>query len=104
MGEELTKHRIHQAVVECIQELLADTDLELDDPIEATTTLNADLCLTSVEAMELFAKLDLRLACRLPYEELVMIEGEYRDELTVGELVDFAWARKDDAPPQPRSM
>jgi hypothetical protein len=54
--------------------------------------------------MELFAMLDLRLSLRLPYEALVMADGQYRDELTVGELVEFAFAHQGAPAPRPQAM
>ncbi|EGV19397.1 hypothetical protein [Thiocapsa marina] len=102
--DNLTQAQIQDAVLLCIQDILADTDLELEEPLGAATMLNTDLCLTSVEAMELFAMLDLRLSLRLPYEALVMADGQYRDELTVGELVEFAFTHQDAPAPRPQAM
>lgn len=102
--KELDRSGVEALVIQGIQELLDDSDLDLDEPITGETTLNEDLCLSSVEAMELFARVDVAIGRRLQYERLVMVDGQYRDELTVGELVDFVWSNRDAPPPQVQAM
>lgn len=102
--KDLDRTTIESLVVSAIQELLEDSDLDLDEPIASETTLNEDLCLSSVEAMELFARVDIAIKRRLRYEQLVLVDGQYRDELTVGELVDFIWEHQDSGVPQGQAM
>ncbi len=102
--KELDRSAVEALVVQGIQELLDDSDLDLGDPITGETTLNEDLCLSSVEAMELFARVDVAIGRRLQYEKLVMSDGQYRSELTVGELVEFVWANQDASAPPAQAM
>lgn len=95
---------IMASVQHCLQDILEDSDLDLNEPISASTFLNDDLCLSSIEVLELFGKLDLALDQRLPYDKLLMVDGSYRTELTVGELVDFACAHQSAQRPAPRGM
>lgn len=102
--KELDRPTIESLVITAIEALLEDSDLDLDEPIASETTLNDDLCLSSVEAMELFARVDIAINRRLRYEQLVLVDGQYRDELTVGELVDFIWENQDSGVPKSQPM
>jgi acyl carrier protein len=100
----LTTAEIQNFVLESVQQILEDTDLGLDEPVSMETKLNRDLCLSSVEVLELFGLLDVRMRRRLPYDQLIMQKGQYRNELTIGELVDFAYALQEHVHAPVRAM
>ena len=56
------------------------------------TMLNADLGLSSVEAIHLVIMLEDRVGVPLNFEKLAVRDGEYVDDLALAELLDFTVA------------
>jgi acyl carrier protein len=61
------------------------------------TRLNADLGISSVDAIHLVIMLEDRLGIPLNFEQLAVRDGEYVDDLELGELLDFTAASLDAA-------
>lgn len=100
----LTTDRILALVAQSLQQILEDTDLELEAPVGPSTLLNRDLCLSSVEVLELFGLLDVAMQRRLPYDQLIMRGGQYLSELSVGNLVEFAFRHQAQLQPPAQAM
>lgn len=84
-----------QAVIEkrlmaILQDMIEDWELELPHPIGLHTRLVEDLGFTSVDLMQLAAAIEQAFAVRgLPFEEVLMEEGRYVEDLDVSTLVGF---------------
>jgi acyl carrier protein len=82
----------HQAlwhdITAVITEVLADRGEEPGQLTEATT-LNADLGISSVEAMHVMVLLEDRLGRPLHFQDLAVQNGEYVSDLTLGAIRDF---------------
>jgi len=57
--------------------------------LNGTTKLGADLGISSVEAIHLLITLEERLDAPLSFQELAVRDGEYVDDLALGELRAF---------------
>lgn len=51
--------------------------------------LNADLGISSVEAIHMMIMLEDRLSSQLSFDKLAIRDGEYVEDLSVGEILDF---------------
>ena len=84
----MTNTEVWNHLTAAITELLADRGEE-PGPLSDTTKLNADLAISSVEAIHLMIMLEERLRIPLNFQELAVRDGEYVDDLDLGELSRF---------------
>jgi acyl carrier protein len=91
------------AVVTILEEITADWNLDVE-AIGPETRLAADLAFSSVDIMELMATVDVRFGRKLPYDRLVVKDGKYVEDLSVGQLVAFVDAHFEAEPPAVRPM
>ncbi len=80
---------IQSAVADIITEMLSELDLESDDPIGSSTRLIADLGFASVDFIQLIVELEGHFQRKFGFHDLIMPNGQYVEDLTVGELVAF---------------
>jgi acyl carrier protein len=80
---------IHSAVADIITEMLDELDLESDKPIDLSTRLIVDLGFASVDFIQLIVALEGRFQRKFGFHDLIMPNGRYVEDLTVGELVGF---------------
>jgi acyl carrier protein len=92
-----SKEEVSRTIIGVLGELLDSWGLS-GEVITEETRLNADLCLSSVDMLEVMALIDVKFSRRFKYEELVVQDGHYRNELRVGEVADFVLARLDTMP------
>ena len=89
-GNGNSRQNIESGVIALLQEMVKDWDLELDEPISASTTIINDLGFESIDLVQLVVGVEQTFGVRgLPYEEVLMKDGAYVTEITVDELVDF---------------
>jgi len=75
-------------IVEALTELLEEMGEEPGE-IEPATMLNANLGISSVDAIHLMILLEDRLEKPLSFEKLAVRDGEYVEDLSAGELLRF---------------
>ena len=81
---------IQEAVLEILKNLTADWDTDYGGEIGPETLLIADLAFESIDVVELVVSIEGRYQRRdLRFEKLLMRDGEYVEDMTVGEVVDF---------------
>lgn len=79
-----------QDAIEMINDLTSDWDTGLDEGITPETRLVADLGFESLDVVYLVTAIEQRYGRRdLPFEELLMTEGRYVDDLTVSQVASF---------------
>src|SRR5258708_27943954 len=79
-----------QAVIQkLIDEIAEDLDFDLDGPISAQTRLVRDLGLASVDFIQLIVGIERHFGRKMKFHDLLMPNGAYVSDLTVGELVAF---------------
>lgn len=93
----LSRDEVFTRMVALIREMSQDWDVD-EMEMEAATRLGEDLAFASVDALHLMASVDMAFSCRLPYEQLIVRDGQYATDITLGELVDFVQAKMDESP------
>jgi hypothetical protein len=83
-----TNTQVWNHVTTLVTELLAERGEE-PGPLSGETKINADLGISSVEAIHLMILLEDRVGTPLSFQELAVRDGEYVDDLTLGELRAF---------------
>ncbi len=89
-GTPRDRETIFREVVAILDDMTGDWDVQFEGGIRPETRLIADLAFESVDVVQLIVAVEEHFARRdLPFEHVLMKDGQYVDELTVGELVDF---------------
>ena len=90
MGDVSKEQSILSALVEILEDMIADWDMDLDDPLGANTRLIIDLGFESIDVVQFIAAIEEHYRNRtIPFEELVMKDGRYVDEIVVSDVVSF---------------
>lgn len=80
---------IQRELVGVLSDMTADWDTSAG-PIGDETKLIADLGFESIDVVHLVVAIEEKFLRRdLPFQELLMADGQYVDELTVAQVVDF---------------
>ncbi|MCB1686841.1 MAG: acyl carrier protein [Halioglobus sp.] len=81
---------ILSVLVEILEDMIADWDMDLDEPLGTGTRLIIDLGFESIDVVQFIAAIEEHYRNRsIPFEELVMKDGRYVDEIVVGNVVTF---------------
>ena len=80
--------QIVSGILQLVREMTSDWDLDLED-LGPDSKLVADFCFSSVDFVHLVASVEMRFGRKLRFEKLLIRDGAYRTELTVGELARF---------------
>ena len=83
-----TREECYEIIETVLIELLAELGQE-PDAIELTTMLNADLGITSIDAIHLMVLLEDHIGRAMSFQDLAIRNGRYVDDIAVGELLDF---------------
>lgn len=85
---ELSGEKVWKDIVDVVTELLAERG---EEPAELSpgTKISAQLGLSSVDAIHVMIMLEDRLDLPLNFQELAVRDGEYVEDLTLGELRAF---------------
>ena len=86
----MTDEEIEAKVIEVLNEMTQDWDLEPSEGIGRDTGLMGDLAFESIDIVQLAVALEKGFGKQsLPFEQLVMRDGDYVDEVYVRDIVDF---------------
>lgn len=83
-----TRSQCWTAIVDTLTQLLEENGEEAGE-LTPDTWLNADLGLSSVDAIHLMILLEDRLANPLSFEKLAVRDGEYVEDIQLSQLWDF---------------
>ena len=90
MTTVMTRNTIEDGIVELLNDMVLDWELELEAPIGRESRLIEDLGFESIDLVQLVVAIESKFAGRgIPYEELIMDDGRYVTEITVGQLANF---------------
>ena len=90
---------VEGVVLQILKDLTADWDSDFAGQIGPDTMLIADLDFESIDVVELVVSLEGRLQRKdLPFEKLLMQDGRYVEDMSVGQVVDFLHANLSAAP------
>jgi acyl carrier protein len=76
-------------VIVIVNDLTQDWGLESTEPVGANTLLAADLQFTSVDIIQLCVALEECFERRFGFQDLLMKDGSYVGDLSLGQLSDF---------------
>lgn len=81
-------------VVSVAEHVVSDWDLDLAEPLGPATRLVADLDFDSIDLVCLFVSLEGRHeGTAFRFEELVTVDGEYVEDLTLAQVATFVARR-----------
>ena len=84
------RESILKTMVAILEEMTSDWDTDLESPMSSETKLVSELGFESIDVVQLIVEIEESFQCRdLPFEDLLMADGRYVDELTIGNAVDF---------------
>lgn len=90
MENSMDSGQILTNLVEILEEITQDWDTELSGKIGPDTSLMNDLTFESIDVVMLIVAIEDRFKkSGLPFDELLMIDGRYVDDLHVSEVVGF---------------
>lgn len=89
--------QILDTLVDILEDITQEWDTELSGNIGPDTSLMNDLTFESIDVVMLIVAIEERFGkTGLPFEELLMVDGRYVDDLRVSELVSFLEAQLND--------
>ena len=83
-----TPEQIHESIAAIVREMTKGWDLEADQ-LGPETLLISDLGFSSVDIIHFLALVEMRFNQKLPYDQIVMRDGRYVDDLSLRELIEF---------------
>jgi len=90
----MTRTEIFNTIVELLPNLADDFGADgLDDSLNEDTLLIADLSLTSVNFIDLFVAIEKEIGKVIGFHDLLMVDGKYVSDLSIGQLTDFLSGR-----------
>jgi acyl carrier protein len=73
-----------------IVDMTGDWDIDFEGDIGRHTRLIGDLAFESIDIVQLVVAIEGEFQKRgIPFEKLLMVDGRYVDDLTVGDMADF---------------
>ncbi len=90
--KKITKAEILKDIVGILEDMTSDWDMEFSGPIGPETRLMSDLEFESIDVVQFIVAIEERFKRRnMPFEELLMEDGRYVDEITVEDAVNFLY-------------
>jgi acyl carrier protein len=87
-------HQIQDLVIGVLQEITQDWDLDLAGGFRPETLLIADLAFESIDLVQFAVSLEQAIGQKgLPFENLFMKDGDYVDDLSIAQVVEFLTAQ-----------
>lgn len=89
---EINQAVILQNLIDILEDMTLDWDMDFDSSIGPDTRLIADLAFESVDVVQFVVAIEEHFQRRgMPWEEFLMIDGRYVDEIRVGDTVVFLY-------------
>jgi acyl carrier protein len=87
---QMDRESVYQDLVATIREMTDDWELDFEGDIGPETRIVADLAFESIDVVQLIVMLEERYQRKeLPFEELLMEDGRYVDDVKIADVVDF---------------
>jgi acyl carrier protein len=97
------EEQIQADIIDILNKMTEEWDFDSDE-IRPDTKLVEELDFSSVDIMHLMASVDMRFERRLPFDQIILKEGQYVEDISVEELVNFVFNNFDEATPTPVAM
>lgn len=86
----IPQETIFKNVIQILGDLTSDWDIDFAGEIGNDTHIISDLEFESIDVVQFIVQLETIFQRKdLPFEKLLMIDGRYKDDLTVREVVEF---------------
>ncbi len=90
VGTKPGKEEIEAGLIAILENMTSEWDMEFSGAIGGGTCLMGDLEFESIDVVQFIVAIEERFKRRnMPFEELLMEEGRYVDEIKVGDAVEF---------------
>lgn len=83
------KEKIEKNLINIIDDLIQDWGIDVEDGITGSTSLVKDLDFASVDIIQLCVAIEQSYGKKIGFQSLLMKEGSYVEDLTVGEIAVF---------------
>ena len=92
MGANLGSKTIEEVLIGVLEDFVQDWDF--DGQITRETRLVADLDFDSIDIIQIVVAVEKAFGTRnLGFQDLLMVDGRYVDDLSAGEIADFLVSR-----------
>lgn len=81
--------QIEAKIIALVENMAQNQNIELDEQINSDTTLVADLDFGSMDFIKLVLALENEFQQKLGFHDLLMSQGQYVEDLSIGALVSF---------------
>ncbi len=86
----MSREQIESEIKNLLTEMTSDWDMDFDGEIGMDNRLITDLSFESIDVVQLVSQLETHYKRKdLPFEELLMNDGSYVEDLTLGQVVEF---------------
>jgi acyl carrier protein len=85
---QLTETQIQSDIIEILKDMTQEWDLDVDE-IGPDTKLVEDLSFASVDIIHLVVSIEEHFKQKLGFNELLMSDGRYVDDLSINEVTNF---------------
>lgn len=90
----LTRDEYTARLITLLEDFTQDWDNEFEGAMSDATRLFADLAFESIDIIQLVVAIQEEvLRAPAPFEKLLMREGRYVDDLSIGQIADFLAAQ-----------
>lgn len=89
----MERSQVESAIMEAVEELLDALDAEMDDELSSATMLVADAEFSSIDFVQLIVLIEEKLGQKIGFQDMLMQDGQYVEDLSIGEVVDFTTQR-----------
>ena len=90
----LDKSSIEQTLIHIVEDLTQDWGIELDEAVSSQTRLVADMEFASVDIIQLMVAIEEHYnRPKMGFQDLLMNDGSYVDDLSIGQVIDFVHAK-----------
>lgn len=90
----LDKSSIEKTLIHIVEDLTQDWGIELDTAISSQTCLVADMEFASVDIIQLMVAIEEHYnRPKMGFQDLLMNDGSYVDDLSIGQVIDFVHAK-----------
>lgn len=96
-----TVESVEPRIIEIVGELTADWDVDLEGGIGPDTTMIGDIGFASIDFIQLVVAIEGSYKQKLGFQDLLMKNGAYVDDLSVRQIATFVAGRLNGAAPAP---
>jgi acyl carrier protein len=87
---------VEKVVIDIVEDLTRDWGLDLSDGVGKETSIVEDLEFASVDIIQLCVAIEQHYDRKLGFQDLLMKEGNYVTDLSVGDISEFVIAKLKD--------